>query len=346
MSRDPTLHDAADAARNLLGGPVDAVERARGFGRNSGVYRVRRGGTSYALKQYPPRRRGERDRAAVELGALRFMTAHGIGSVPRPYAADSERGYALIEWINGAAVTAPSAADIAAATTFLAAIHGLRNESDAAAQPLAAEACLSGAEIVAQIERRLVRLSALAAEEPALAAFLEGAIRPLLVRITGWAETGYAVEGLSFTLPVEIDSRTLCASDFGFHNALRRRSGGLVFIDFDDFGWDDPVKLTADFLLHPGTQVAEPLKRQFAAAAATIYQTDRSFAARLALLYPLLALRWCVILLNEFLPERWAHRINAGGQADWVAAKQRQLDRAREWVQSLTTNFQRFPYGP
>ncbi len=346
MPPDPALHDAAEAARRLLGGSADSIERVRGSGRNSGVYRIRKGGTNYALKQYPPRRPGERDRAAIELAALHFMTAHGITSVPRPYAADSERGYALIEWIDGTSVTAPSAADIAAAAGFLAAIHGLRRESDATVQPLAAEACLSGGEIVAQIERRLARLGALAAEEPALATFLDYAFRPLLGRITGWAERGYAGQGRSFTLPVEIEARTLCASDFGFHNALRRRSGELVFIDFDDFGWDDPVKLTADFLLHPGMQLSETLKRQFAAAAAAIYQTDQSFAARLALLYPLFALRWCLILLNEFLPERWVHRINAGNEADWVAVKRRQLDRAREWVQSLATNFQRFPYGP
>ncbi len=346
MPRDPAPRDAAAAARTLLGGPVDSVERARGFGRNSGVYRIRRGGTSYALKQYPPRRPGERDRAAIELAALRFMIAHGVGSVPRPYAADPARGYALIEWIDGEAVTAPGAAEIAAAAGFLAAIHALRNESDALVQPAAAEACLSGGEIVAQIERRLARLGALAAEEPVLAAFLDGTISPLLARITAWAEAGYAVRGLSFSLPVGIPARTLCASDFGFHNALRRPSGELVFIDFDDFGWDDPVKLIADFLLHPGTQLPDPLKRQFAAAAGAIYRTDESFAVRLALLYPLFALRWCMILLNEFLPERWAHRINAGGQADWAVVKQRQLDRAREWVQSLATNFQRFPYGP
>jgi len=345
MPGDPVLEDALAAARTLLGGPVDAVERARGLGRNSGVYRIRQGGTSYALKQYPPRRPGERDRAAIELAALRFMVAHGIGSVPLPYEADSDGGYALIEWIDGVAVTAPSDADIAAAAGFLAAVHGLRNEPDAAAQPTAAEACLSGGEIVAQIERRLARLGAIAAEEPALAAFLDDAICPLLARITGWADRGYTGQGLSFTRPVDGAAQTLCASDFGFHNALRRPSGALVFIDFDDFGWDDPVKLTADFLLHPGTPLPEPLKRDFAAAATAIYQTDPSFAARLALLYPLFALRWCMILLNEFLPERWAHRINAGGQADWVAVKQRQLDRAREWVQSLAANFQRFPYG-
>jgi hypothetical protein len=345
MPSDPALRAVAAAARTLLGGPVDAVERVRGQGRNSGVYRIRRGTTSYALKQYPARRPGERYRAAIELAALQFMSGHGIGSVPRPFAADPERGYALIEWIEGEPVTAPSDADIAAATEFLGAIHGLRAESDARAQPLAAEACLSAAEIVAQIERRLVRLAPLAADEPALARLLDDGVRPLLGRIIGWAAAGYAGQGLPFERPVSIASRTLCPSDFGFHNALRRLSGKLVFLDFDDFGWDDPVKLTSDFLLHPGMQLSDSLKRQFATAASAIYQADESFATRLALAYPLFALRWCLILLNEFLPERWAYRINAGGETDWALVKQRQLDRACEWVQSLATNFKWFPYG-
>ena len=68
-------------------------------------------------------------------------------------------------------------------------------------------------------------------------------------------------------------------------------------------------------------------------------------ALLLALLYPLFSLRWCTILLNEFLPERWANRVTAGEAADWPSAKQRQLDRAQEWAHSLAATFRRFPYG-
>jgi len=329
----------------LLRAPVDAIERVHGFGRNSGVYRIRSGVANYALKQYPPRREGERDRAATEFGALRFLAAHGIAAVPKALAADSERGYALIEWIDGDPVTAPSDADIAAAAGFLASIHALRSASGAKAQPPAAEACLSAAEIVAQIERRLARLDSIGGSEPKLATLLDCTARPLLSRIKDWADAGYAARGLAFDQPIAAAARTLCPADFGFHNALRRRSGELVFIDFDYFGWDDPVKLTADFLLHPGMRLPERLKRQFAGAAAGIYRGGAGFGARLALLYPLFALRWCLILLNEFLPERWANRLNAGAEADWEAAKQRQLDRASEWMHSLATSFRWFPYG-
>jgi hypothetical protein len=345
MPAEPALTAAAEAARALVGRAVDSIERVRGVGRNSGVYRVTAGGAAYALKQYPPRRPSERDRAAVECEALRFLERHAIVTVPRAVAIDAAAGYLLLDWIEGAPVEMPGAGDIAAACRFLGAIHALRGAADARAQPAAAEACLSGAVIVAQIERRLARLAALAPQEPALGETLECAMRPLLGEISAWAEAGYEAAGWRFTDPIGDSAQTLCASDFGFHNTLRRPSGELAFIDFDYFGWDDPVKLTADFLLHPGMSLAEPLKRRFAREAAAIYGADPAFRARLALLYPLFALRWCAILLNEFLPERWANRINAGGEADWQAAKARQLDRAREWMHSLAANFQRFPYG-
>ena len=111
------------------------------------------------------------------------------------------------------------------------------------------------------------------------------------------------------------------------------------------FGWDDPVKLVSDFLLHPGMALSESLKRRFADGAAQVYSADPAFPVRLRLLYPLFALRWCMILLNEFLPERWTDRVHAGVQSDWETAKRRQLDRSREWVQSLASNFRWFPYG-
>jgi len=345
MPADLALAAAREAAGALAASPVASIERVRGFGRNSGVYRVAAGGAIYALKQYPERRAGERNRAAIEYDVLSFLARHRIASVPRAFAADAASGYLLLEWIDGEPVEAPETADIAAACGFLRAIHALRGADDAKQQPAAAEACLCGAEIVGQMERRLARLAVLAAREPALAAALDGEMRPLFTEIAGWAEEGYAAAGLSFDRDVDVAARTLCPSDFGFHNAMRRPSGKLVFIDFDYFGWDDPVKLTADFLLHPGMRLGEAQKRQFAAEAFDIYGSDPNFRRRLALLYPLFALRWCMILLNEFLPERWANRLNAGTEADWASAKQRQLDRAREWMHSLATNFRRFPYG-
>jgi hypothetical protein len=344
MPADPPFDAAARAARALTEHPAASVERVRGYGRNSGVYRVHVGDAVYALKQYPPRQPNDRDRANVEYAALRFLTGHGVTTVPKPVAVDRAGGYLLLEWIDGNPVGTPTAADIAAACSFLQAVHSLRAESDAAALPMAAEACISAAETVVQIEGRLARLASIP-DELALAVFVGDTLKPLFGDVSDWSQAGFAAEGFLFSAEADASAQTLCPADFGFHNTMRRPGGELVFIDFDYFGWDDPVKLTADFLLHPGMQLAHGLKRQFAAEAASIYGSDPTFRRRLALLYPLFSLRWCTILLNEFLPERWANRVAAGEAADWPSAKQRQLDRAREWAHSLQANFQRFPYG-
>src|ERR1700732_2320835 len=99
MPVDRALEAAMEAARSLADGPVARIERVRGLGRNSGIYHVRVGETSFALKQYPPPRPGERARAAVEFAALSFMAAHSIAAVPQAFAVDSLNGYVLLEWI-------------------------------------------------------------------------------------------------------------------------------------------------------------------------------------------------------------------------------------------------------
>jgi hypothetical protein len=339
----PTTPDAVAAA--LTGSPIDAIEPVRGSGRNSRIYRVACAGRLYALKHYPVTGGGVRHRLRVERRALELMTAYGINCVPRALAANERAGYLLLEWIDGHAVGDPTEADIHAATEFLAGVHALRTCAAAETLPLAAEACLSCRETVVQIKRRIARLRLAAADEPALAAFLAEAFEPLLTEITDWAEAGCRSTGIGFATPLTARSRSLCPSDFGFHNSLRASSGRLFFIDFDYFGWDDPVKLTCDFLLHPGMRLDDAAKQRFLTAITGVYDNDPEFSLRLPLFYPLLQLRWCVILLNEFLPERWASRVHAGANTEWAAAKRHQLDRAIEWVQSLASSFERFPYG-
>jgi len=106
----------------------------------------------------------------------------------------------------------------------------------------------------------------------------------------------------------------------------------LVFCDFEYFGWDDPVKLVADFVLHPGMALRVRLATRFEKRAAAIFADDPEFAARLRLLKPLYALRWALIVLNEFVPERWAQRAFAYGDRDRNAVLARQLGKAEGFV--------------
>jgi hypothetical protein len=343
---DEVADDVLARARALCPSAVRRVVRA-GSGGNSRLYRVDCADGSYALKSYPSRAQDRRDRLGVEFQALSFMYTHGVTDVPRALAADVDAGLGLYEWIDGELVRDPDAADADAATDFLGRLHALRHATDARTLPLASEACLSGAEIVAQVDRRLTRLREVAAGrgEAELAGYLRDRFAPVFANLTTLAAEGYRRLGMSFDAPLAHAARSLCPSDFGFHNALRRPDGKTIYIDFEYFGWDDPVKLTSDLLFHPGTQAQAAIKRRLVTALRAVYRDDPAFFGRLELLYPLIGLRWCMILLNEFLPERWAHRVHADGGRDWLQVKRRQLERARALLDSVHDNRSRFPYG-
>lgn len=321
-----------EIATALTARPVRSVERHRSGGNNR-VFHVRTTDNhSFALKEYPQRSNDARDRLGAEFAALQFFEGCRIGNVPKAIAADPAAGFALYEWIDGIAVLDVTEADIDAALAFTSCLHQNRNAKGAGELALASEACLAPMEIVAQLGHRLERLNEVARSEPRLAKFLVDEYAPAVQSVEAWARRGYQAAGGAFERPIAPEDRSLSPSDFGFHNAIRRPDGTLVFVDFEYFGWDDPVKLTSDFLLHPGMRLLPQQYERFRAGALRIYGEKGAFAARLPLVYPLYGLRWCMILLNEFLPERWEARRRAGAHVDHDAATAGQLEKARERI--------------
>lgn len=283
------------AAEQLTGAPVRAVKAATS-GANSRIFRVETPEGVFALKSYPVRAGDTRNRADVEWRTLQFLTKHGVTSVPRPFARDPGGQFLLMEWVEGPLLTSHRMEHVREAAAFIAQIFALSSDPEAKQFPLASEACLSTQEIVRQIEERLPAL----AGADALAAFLADTFHPALRRATGHAalEPGEAelAPGLQRLIP----------ADFGFHNVVREPSGRLRYIDFEYFGWDDPVKVTADFLLHPAMALSDQEGANFARAMRAALPGDSGFDARLVRRLPLFALRWVLILFNPFRRDRMA----------------------------------------
>jgi len=310
---------------------VETLERVGGGG-NSRIYRIEGPRGRFALKVYPAAGTDPRDRLDVEFKSLRFLEANGISGVPRALAVDRERSLLLLDWIDGERIDAPRDGDIESALAFLRRIGHLRDAEGAQQLPLASEACLSGEELMRQLRMRAEPLLAL--DDARLLAYLREDWLPKLDAFEARARDGYARSGLDFMRDLEPGRRSLIPADFGFHNGLRRSDGSVAFVDFEYFGWDDPVKLMADFVLHPAMVLEPDMKRGFIAGMTEIFARDNVFRVRFDLLYGLFGLRWCMILLNEFLSERWARRSFAGSM-DWAQTKSRQLGRARRLLDRL-----------
>jgi hypothetical protein len=316
------------AAETLIGCRVDSIVPAAAGG-NSRIYRVRCGEQQvFALKCYPPRDQDSRDRAGTEFKALRFLERHCAGRAPLAYAVDAKGGYLLLEWIEGSQVAEIGPGEVDVAVNFLGSIFNASAQPEARNMLPASEACLSGEGIVHQLLDREAKLRAAAGDDQALIEFLDHEFAPFRRRIVEQVRTGYTEAGLDFTTELIPRSRSLVPSDFGFHNAIRRADGVLIFVDHEYFGWDDPVKVTADFLLHPATSLSIDMQRRFWRGVCGHRENDKSFLIRLKLLYPLFGARWCLILLNEFLPERWVGRVFAGARNKWASVKIEQLHRS------------------
>ena len=293
-----TVHDDAVGddlrriAERLAGGAAVEAVRPVKSGANGQVYRVETAARSLALKRYARRPGDRRERGHAEWRALRFLRAKGVDAVPLPVAGDGE--FLLMEWIEGEPVAAHRPGDLGSAASFLARIFALSAEPEAVELPPASEACLSVAEILRQIDRRLEAFAA----EPSLDAFLSGTFRPALEAAAeacrGAARDGELAPGL----------RRLIPADFGFHNAVRQADGSLRYIDFEYFGWDDPAKVAADFVLHPAMRLSAGEQRRFIARIAAALPGDAGFRTRCAERLPLFALRWALIVLNPFRRER------------------------------------------
>jgi hypothetical protein len=288
----------AALVEQLCGCTVYGLASIRG-GRNSRVMRAETNRGAFAVKHYP---QDGRDRLAVEYEALSFLTGCGLAMMPRPLACDRTASVAVYEWIEGVPIGTADVAAIDAALAALADIHALAGRARAGDWSHPASASIfAPAEAIAQLRARRARFDTVAPHDPRLAAFLarfDERCEQVLALTRCLAKTA----GIAWATPLAIAYQTLSPSDFGFHNALRRPDGSVVFLDFEYFGWDDPAKLCSDFCLHPGMGLDENLEARFLRGARAIYGgADAQFAFRLAVMRPLCGLCWCMIVLNTFL---------------------------------------------
>ncbi len=320
---DPALERAAAIGQDLAGETVLGVMQITGGG-NNGVYRLDCAGGTYALKLYRRDADNPRDRLAVEVAAHAFFARHGVGPVAEIIASDAQAGAALFPWIEGNRITEPGEADLDAAMEFIGTLKSLTRLADARALPRASEACLSMAELATQISHRHARLIQIIDSE--LNHFLEGVFAPA------------AAAMIPASLPdtdLAPDLQTLSPSDFGFHNALKSANGRITFLDFEYFGWDDPVKLAADTILHPGMNLRPDRALSAARGFRVIFADDVDFNRRLSQSLPLYGLRWCMILLNVYLRN--------GGVID--QQKRAQLAKAKAMLSRAQTLNEEDVYG-
>ncbi|MEW6264291.1 MAG: aminoglycoside phosphotransferase family protein [Thermodesulfobacteriota bacterium] len=329
------VEQAADlAGRAGLKGPF-ALEPLPG-GRNNRVYRLEAGGRPFLLKSYFRHRNDQRDRLGTEFGFIRFVWNRGQRAVPRPMAWDREANLGLYEFIEGRLLNPGQVTGehVRQALDFCLAIDEMKNDPEALDLPEASESCFSLDEHLACVDRRLERLQDMEAGDPVsreAASFIAHELEVTWRRVREEVLKGGRVLLPGTDRRLTPEERCLSASDFGFHNALIQADGRPRFIDFEYAGWDDPAKMVCDFFSQPAVPVPLAFFSWFEEALAARFLEGEALKKRIRLVFPVHRIKWCCLMLNDFLPVGEERRRFAG-RADQAERRKRQLDKVRIYL--------------
>jgi len=184
-------------------------------------------------------------------------------------------------------------------------------------------------EHVACVDRRVNRLSSLAltdATDTQLQDWLRSSLLPAWKEIVEKLRS--SVDPEQYENQILQSDRCLSPSDFGFHNALMTPTGKLRFFDFEYAGWDDPAKLICDFFWQQDLPVPRH-SMSYLVEALSAPHSEVELEHHVKLLFPVYGVKWCCLLLNEFVREDRLRREFAQSSPISDTRRAQQLERAK-----------------
>lgn len=289
-------------------------------GRNSEVWLISSKEKKWILKAYHRSECDSRDRIGTEFNFLSFLHKHGTPNVPVPIGMDKRLNCGIYSFIGGKRPLKITGAHIRQAAKFIETINIFRGKRGSEVLPKASDACFSISQHIELVDIRMQRLKLkLKGENTPVARFLINELAPAWERLRKRIVSNIPKDDLGANIGKE--SWILSPSDFGFHNTLEN-DGILSFLDFEYAGWDDPAKLACDFICQPELPINKIHAKLFLADLMKWLPEKTGFQFRVKMLLPLHRLKWCCILLNEFLPGNLQRRIHAGNDDRNILSRQ------------------------
>ena len=104
--------------------------------------------------------------------------------------------------------------------------------------------------------------------------------------------------------------------------------------------------MVVDFLLHPAMTLSESMKKCFTQGILDVFKENKGLINRLRVVYPLHALKWCAIFLNEFVPNDFSRRsFAAANPLDASQVRRQQLLKAKNLYSKIQETYEVFPYA-
>ncbi len=310
---------------------VDA-ERINHLGNNV-LYRVQLSSGSRLLKVYSQLHAQNWPRAETEFSAVEYLWQKGFRNIPQPFQLHKKDHVAVYSFENGRVLKPEEVTerDVLEISDFVVRLHSL----DASGFPPASAAALKLEDYATDIESRIKNLVAQCALEGTMeegTRFLHDEVVPLANRLVREFRGRYSPKELSKEFPLW--QQRLNVGDFGIHNVLDA-CGRKVFLDFEYFGRDDPVRELLGFVHHDKhIAVDRELKRIFVDNYIEATKAPEEMRQRMHNADALKGMSFVLIYLNV-LREQYQKQLRAQGADVDKIAKER-IDKARRKLEDLT----------
>lgn len=303
-----------------------------GGGANNRVWHLSSGAQSLILKQYFCNRGDTRDRYQSEYLFYQYLQRSGIN-----YTAESIDWFpslrvALFKKIEGRKLERHeiSKEHVSACVRFISELNPKSLDMRNVELLEGAEACYTVQSHLDTVQRRLDRLLSIQGETSIERDCREFVINSLVPKWNDYLE--FVIQrggGNQCDETVSKDIRLISPSDFGFHNALLRENNELIFFDFEYAGWDSPHKLICDFFCQPEIPCPAQYFDEFSQLIADVCEASR-VVDESKLLFSAYRIKWCCIMLNEFLPLGNRRRAFSLSDEQLEDRQSSQLEKARK----------------
>jgi Phosphotransferase enzyme family len=280
--------------------------RALSGGINNLVYKISNGAAAFVIKGYPERKKASVDRMKAEISFLEYAQKVAPLYVPSVIQIDLVRRCVVMEYIDGHTYDPQSGVselDVQHMANF---ISKLNHDPEAAGRYIshsAADGFLSISEHISNIQARIDEF-----QTNHLPTVAREICDYLLIELRrNWESKRAEVEAQlangDFADRIPEEMRIVSPSDYGFHNAIRNKTGTPTFIDFEFAGLDDPSKALADIFLQPRITVSTSCIKYFRQFFDQRLDTQEK-KQRFCSMFSLLKIKWRTIILSFLNPNR------------------------------------------
>lgn len=301
-------------------------------GRNNKVFKAALPSQNYLAKFYFPSKKLHRSRLNNEFSFLKALTNIGLNNIPKALYRFDDTHLAFYEFIEGESIKKEEIDKdhILCAANFFASINEFKDSDFFAKIGDASEAFKNFENYLINIDTRINTLKSSIIENNDNTE----AIKFINDLILKWKDVKKDIlSEKSLALPLE--KEFLSPSDFGFHNCIRSKDGTLNFIDFEYAGWDDYAKFLCDFFIQPDFEIPEKYFEEFSFCALKNQRDKEALIYRAFSLLPLFRVKWCCIILNEFLPDVVERRLFSDPEFDLISKQYSQLDKAKKLIEKI-----------